>query len=538
MNHHGPRLRWQPRQSEPEFARKYRPVVRRIAKTTATIVHALVLFAIPHADAKAAGGVLTLRVGEEPTDDQPAVPTITRLELWRGSLQGSQMPLRKATPAGVGVVLDRSMQLSLNEGTYAFRMVRGPEYRVVNGTFSLEKTSEDSHSVLLPRTVHMIHEGWTSGDCCVPASQNSVPLRMASEDLHVAAVLGHVVANPIPYRDRDDPILHEPTWIREDTVHHEGLVLYGQSTVDASRLPSELLAAADPDSSEVRIAIENPFAWPLPVWLASGRVDGFFVLGDWLQLDRQFKSVGDGRGPDHDARNNPLAMGSWAYRIYTNMLEAGLRIPPLAGSGNMGTKTPIGYNRLYVTQPDSFSHSRDDQQAVAVQSSEAWWNAAWSGHSVATNGPLMRPKLAGKLPGHVFAAATGEKLQLRPELSLTTRDPVEYLEVIHNGQVHYRARLDEFAKAGGKIPPLTITKSGWVILHVVTKYEDHFRAAISAPWYIEFDGKPRVDERAVKFFQDWLGQYEERLKRLPADQLARHVPFVRAARKFWSDRLY
>ena len=124
---------------------------------------------------------------------------------------------------------------------------------------------------------------------------------------------------------------------------------------------------------------------------------------------------------------------------------------------------------------------------------------------------------------------------MRPELSLTTRDPVEYLEVIHNGQVHYRARLDEFAKAGGKIPPLTITKSGWVILHVVTQYQDHFRAAISAPWYIEFDGKPRVDARAVKFFQDWLGQYEERLKRLPADELARHVPFVRSARSFWAD---
>ena len=27
------------------------------------------------------------------------------------------------------------------------------------------------------------------------------------------------------------------------------------------------------------MAIANPFAWPLPVWLASERIDGFFLLG-------------------------------------------------------------------------------------------------------------------------------------------------------------------------------------------------------------------------------------------------------------------
>lgn len=498
--------------------------------------------AIPPAEMLADGSGLRLLVSEEASNDDPEKPTISRMELWRGSVQGTVMPLRKATPAGVGVVLDRSMQLSLQDGTYAFRMVRGPEYRVIVGNFTLDKTSEDSHAVRLPRTVHMLEEGWTSGDCCVPASKNSVPLRMASEDLHLAAVLGHVDANPIPYRDRDEPFDHDPTWIREDAAHRAGLVFYGQSELQTSRLtgeklPSELLAAIDSDSSKIRVAIENPFAWPLPVWLASGRVDGFFLLGDWLQLGRTVRSLPNDRGPKGNSSANPLLIGSSAYRVYTNMLDAGLRIPPLAGSGSAGVKTPIGYNRLYVTRPDEEAGARGDETPTAVDSAEAWWQAAWSGHSVATNGPLLRPKLAGKLPGHVFRATAGEVLELRPELNLTTRDPVEYLEVIHNNQVHYRARLDEFAKAGGKIPPVNFTESGWVIVHVITKYEEHFRAAISAPWHVEFDQTPRVDPNAVKFFQTWLGEYEERLKRLPPEQLKRHVPFVRSARSFWNDRL-
>ena len=61
------------------------------------------------------------------------------------------------------------------------------------------------------------------------------------------------------------------------------------------------------------------------------------------------------------------------------------------------------------------------------------------GHSIATNGPLLRPKLGGKIPGHVFTAHTGEVLELQPELTLAVRDPVEYLEVIKNGTVFYSA---------------------------------------------------------------------------------------------------
>jgi hypothetical protein len=117
------------------------------------------------------------------------------------------------------------------------------------------------------------------------------------------------------------------------------------------------------------------------------------------------------------------------------------------------------------------------------------------------------------------------------------RDPVEYLEVVHNGEIFYSARLDEFAKTGGMIPPMKIDKSGWVLVRVITQHEDHFRAAISAPWFIDFDNQPRISRKAVEYFGAWLNDCENELKKLPAEQLATFIEPVQAARQFWRQRL-
>ena len=505
-------------------------------------------------DAHAAGGSLTVSVRDEADES----PVITRMLVQRADAPGRRVTVRKTVPAGVGVVLDRSAELSLPDGQYRFSMIRGPEYRIITGNFALERTSLDDHSVALPRMVNMLQEGWTSGDCCVPASPYSLPLRMAAEDLHLARVLGHVDAKPIAGRRDDEPPENDPCWINENATHQDGVVFYLPDTQPPVELQPDAKTAVHADAGiakekeanslipvekivelggqdEVKIAIENPFAWQVPVWLASGQVDGFFILGDWLRLDRKVLSITDGRGPQGVSLGGNQALGRWAEKIYWNLLDAGFRIPPLAGSGDRGRQTPVGYNRLYVGKP-SQRYRGGLPKANAVASEAEWWNAAWNGHSVATNGPLLRPMLDGQLPGYVFTARPGEVLELQAELQLAVRDPVDYLEVIHNGKVHYSARLDEFAKAGGMLPPINANESGWVTIRVVTLYEDHFRAAMSAPWYIEFEGRPRITRGSVDFFRKWLGDYEERLKRLPPQELQRYVPYVRAARKFWSQK--
>lgn len=523
---------------------------RRYCVALVVLAGALAIITADPRELFAAGGSLKVNLRDE-AEQQPVA---ARLELYRGELSGSPIAIRRTVSAGFGAVLDRELTLTLPDGNYAFRVTRGPEYRVVSGTFLLERTSLDEHSLALPRMVDMLELGWTSGDCCVPASAEDLPLRMAAEDLHVAAVLGDVAARPVPKSEAGDPVPLEPTWISRDLSRDEGLLFYGPTEATAaagesaaanatSSLPWQRLAQLDPGSESTRVAVANPFAWPLPVWLASGRIDGFFILGDWLRLDRPIVRPADGRPPEQAGFGDGPALGRAVLRTYWNLLEAGFKIAPLAGSGPEGTKLPVGYNRLYVAELLESAASYDPTtpeefptEARRVPSPERWWTAAWSGQSVATNGPLLRPKLGGKLPGHTFTAREGEVLELAVELTLSVRDPVDYLEVIHNGSVHYSARLDEFALAGGKIPPLSIDESGWVLVQVVTGYEGHLRAATSAPWYIEFDGRRRVTPEAVSFFQRWQSDYEQRLAKLPPAEIQRHAPAIQAARRFWLER--
>lgn len=301
-------------------------------------------------------------------------------------------------------------------------------------------------------------------------------------------------------------------------------------------------AAAAAEAAPIRVAVTDPFAWPLPVWLASGRVAGFFVLGDWLRLDRQVMSRPAGRAIDRAPGRSPMTLGREAEQIYWHLLDCGLPIVPLAGTVDQADTTPLGYNRLYVAglveeragpEEGRRGYGRGPAPAAAVRSADQWWRAAWAGRSVATNGPLLRPTLQGYLPGHTFELEPGQTLSLTPELQLTVQDPVDYLEVIVNGRVHQSARLDEFAAAGGRLSPLVVDRPGWALIRVVTEYPDHFRAATSAPWFFTVGGRRRVSARSVEFFQQWLSEYEDRLKTLPPKKLERHVPLVRAARVFW-----
>ena len=137
-------------------------------------------------------------------------------------------------------------------------MIRGPEYRIITGNFSLERTSLDDHSVALPRMVEMLQEGWTSGDCCVPPSPYSLPLRMASEDLHLATVLGRMDAKPIAGRADDEPPENDPSWIDENATHEGGVVFYRHEVSDD-------LGVSDPNRQDDQIEVRDAKKTMLPV---------------------------------------------------------------------------------------------------------------------------------------------------------------------------------------------------------------------------------------------------------------------------------
>jgi hypothetical protein len=506
-----------------------------------------------------ADGTLDFSIGDEATQR----PTISRVELIRGtpgSSKSAKITPRRTVDAGLGFVLDREIALELADGNYQFRLIRGPEYRIITGNFSLEKTSEDAHHVDLPRMVSMIDKGWVSGDMAVEQGGTTLAIRMAGEDLHVAAVAqpnpigGDALPSLTPGRSPDDPIDHSPLWIRPNLVFDRGLAIYGTANtnivIDPKR-PAIANAAAAKRDQQVFAAIENPFADELPIWLASQRIDGFFLLGDWLRLDRKVTSVPEGR-PFPWRKTGGMDVGRWAETIYWNSLDAGFRMVPLGGGGDDSGKTPLGYNRTYATSglpridevhssineaTQSTATETKASETKATESLETWWQNVWWGQTMVTNGPMLRCMVNDHPPGHVFKAAAGQTVSLDFQLDLATRDPVDYLEVIHNGRIHFTAKLDEFARSGGVIPTLETGQSGWVLARVVTLFPDHFRAASTAPWYVEVGGQTRITSQSCRFFQTWLNDFESERRSLSSRELAALAPMVKAARSFWDQRL-
>jgi hypothetical protein len=482
--------------------------------------------------AKAAGGVLTLAT----RDDVTQQPVPARLELRNDA--GRKPAVRRATATGPGVVLNRSLDLAVPEGQYRFRLVRGPEYRIVSGDFTMQRSAADERLVTLSRMVDMKSHGYFSGDMAVPDPGGNLPLRMAAEDLHVGAVLDRQKEKDLSSVAQkfaaEEPQLG-PIWLGQSIARSEDVLFYSASgSLPSDGVASASLAALEPDSL-VRVAVANPFAWQLPVWLASERINGIFVLGDWLREGTRVERIANGRPATDIGYRGLQGPGRYAESIYWQLLEAGFEVAPLAGTGPASSGSAVGYNRVYAIGPSR--DPDDERQVAAITSEELWYDAVWAGRSMITNGPLLRPTLGGQAPGHRFEAHQGEVLEMSVELHLAVRDPVDYLEVIHNGEVFYSARLDEFAEAGGMIPPLKIDRSGWVMVRVVTGYEEHFRAAMSAPWYIHFDQTPRVSRKAVEYFGNWLADCETELKKLPAARLAPHIEPVKTARAFWNRRL-
>jgi hypothetical protein len=270
------------------------------------------------------------------------------------------------------------------------------------------------------------------------------------------------------------------------------------------------------------VEIEKPFWWDVPLWLAAG-ADTVGLAHNHMHRGGVFESEAWGRPRDTREYPAPQGNGRWTQELYYRILESGLRLPPSAGSASGVLPNPVGYNRAY-------GHVGEDR------SPEAWINAIRGGRSFVTNGPLLLVRANGKPPGEVFRARSA-RLEVKLDARLWSNDPVTHFEVIRNGRVERRVP----ARVSGQrqeLGTLTFAEAGWFLVRAVADVPYTFRFASTAPFYADFEGRPRrVSRRAAQFFADWL---EERAGRvaladpvLKADVLAQFEP----ARRFWKERL-
>lgn len=480
-------------------------------------------------------GQLRLRI-----EDEQGMASSARIVVTNA--RGRETPPRAALNAGVGVVVEGEAQLRLRNGDYRVEFSRGPEYRRVWGTFKIESDAEDSHSVQLERIVTMAEEGWVSGDPLVSAQLPQIELQMRAEDLHVAGVFAASSKDASTADTQGDS--SDGFGIRNDCYvddpQQPALLAWGASP------PLSAIADTQPRSDFLRqciqhgaegIVVVDPAQWELPILLASERIDGIMVLGPHVTLGEQRRS-GAGRPPALPGYLNDTGAGRWAEYVYWQVLEAGLPIPAVAGSGTPIAANPVGYNRCYVAaDPDAADTGAADPGAGDGAWADEWWQGLKRGRCVITNGPLLRPRLDGFLPGHHFQTAARGSRALKPACQLAVRDPVDYLEIVQNGTVAASVRLAELADSRGELPTVTFDGSGWVLIRCVTQSPDHCRMAMSSPWWVDVPGAPRISRSAVQFFQQWLEDYVDRAAQLPPERRERVAPYIRAARRFWDARL-
>ena len=222
------------------------------------------------------------------------------------------------------------------------------------------------------------------------------------------------------------------------------------------------------------------------------------------------------RKPDPSFFPGKSGQGRWAERIYFHVLNCGLMIPPSAGSGSGVTPNPPGQNRVYVHCDPS-----------APLDYDTWWTNLRAGRVFVTNGPLLRTSVRGHPPGHMMQLEADEKLQLQVGANLATRDRIEYLELIKNGEVEAQVQLDDWAKSGGRLPPVSFSESGWLAVRAARTFRRPLARAAwqpipqSCPRIIPLVGTPTPAVTSTwSFFAGWFSDVP-RISRTPS-----FTPFI------------
>ena len=474
------------------------------------------------------GGVIDFQIVDSESKEQ--IPA--RIHLWNSkgvAVRAVGMPFFHDHFVCAGKV-----RLRLRADRYQFEIERGPEYRIHRGFFTMLPGAREQKIIPLKRFVDMKKEGWWSGDLHIHRKLEDIELLMQAEDLHIAPVItwwnknSLWTENPLP-----EELLHQ---FDGNRFYH---VLSGEDERDGGALiyhhlrsPHNIVSGEreTPSSMKflleihqhagVHVDIEKPFWWDVPVWIASGMVDSIGINNNHMQRGKMNNTEAWGKPRDKQLFNGKVANGKWSQHIYYQILNTGHRIPPSAGSASGVLHSPVGYNRVYVYCGEQFSW-------------DAWWENLRAGKVVVTNGPMLRPRVNGELPGHVFKAEAGETVTLSPTLSLAFQEKVEYLEIIRDGVVVENVRLDAYAKMGGRLPDVEFAESGWMMIRAVTNYPKSYRLASTGPYYVEIGGKRRISEASSQFFIDWLKERQGKIKLDPGAARAEVMQYYVGAQKYW-----
>ncbi|MCC7476320.1 MAG: CehA/McbA family metallohydrolase [Pirellulales bacterium] len=428
----------------------------------------------------------TLRV--EVVDRETGQPVAARMHLNAGRLASpgvetkarAKRPVKLMLPGsaefGGHFYLDGTANLPLKVGVYSFELEATPEYLHQTGQFQIERHADDTKRIEMRRFADLAQEGWFGGDVEFKRAPKDLPLILRAEGLQ-----------DIQFARFAHPLIDA-----DSTAHRRGTANGVANRSDAAAEESTDLKA---DAGIATV----PYAWNLPVWMAHDELSAIELIHRHSLREGVEDDEKDGRPRDPSLYPGSRGNGRWSETVYYHVLNCGFHVPPVAGSGSGNNKNPVGTNRVYVYCGEKFTP-------------EAWWEGLRAGRVFVTNGPLLRPTVQGESPGYVFHIEPGQPLSLEIGLNLATRVPVEYLQIIKNGDVAAEVRLADWKDRKGRLPPLGFDSRGWFLVRAVTNSTKTYQFASSGPYYVESASGPRISKASVRFFLDWIAAAEKHLR--------------------------
>ncbi len=458
------------------------------------------------------------------------------LVFWRDaagkSLRAEGLPFWRDHFASTG-----KFTLDLPAGRYSYEIERGPEYSKTTGQLAVAAGAPEQRlTVTLDRIVDLQKLGWWPGDLHVHRPIDEIELLMRAEELYVAPVItwwnnrNLWAARTVPARRTvqfDRNRFYEV--LGGEDERGGGALLYFhldtplQIGAAAREFPPMLRFLKEARTQPAAwIDIEKPFWWDVPVWLALGQADSIGLLNNHVWRDGMLDNEAWGHARDKSKFPSPLGNGYWSQEIYYQILNCGFRIPPSAGSASGVLPNPAGYNRVYVEAGPQLEPS-------------VWWRNLKRGRSFVSNGPLLLARANDQLPGVVFQLAAGKPLSMEIAGDLISRDPIDRIELIRDGKIERTIRQPGGRFNFGKVE---FARGGWFLVRVIGEDTKTFRFASTGPFYVEEPTQQPVISRAsVQFFIDWVRERAEGVRLPDATQQAELLADLRAAERFWMERL-
>ena len=430
-----------------------------------------------------------------------------------------------------------SAKLILPEGRYTYTIESGKEFVNAEGVFEIANGKTIKIEAALVRFSNLNADGWYAADLHNHTTVEGTPLLMESENIHIAYVPWWWINPPMGRTSEKtlldvEPLLKLPnnrfidTRVGEDERWDATLMFFGMPenikipNASWSSPPSVHFAKEFGKIDGVWVHLDHMFWWQTPAILASGELDSIEVLNNNFVHGGMNNTEAWGKKRDMEKYGGPWGNAVYQQDIYFKILNTGLRIPPAAGSAACVGGGPFGYNRVYAHVEGDLTYKK-------------WWQALREGKVFITNGPLLRAKANGQLPGHVFKA--GGKLSIATEFELAARENITAIQLIKNGDVVASISSKEWGN-GRKLPHIEFDQSGWFLVRVLTDNPGTYRTALTGPYYVEIGkNKSHTNADDIKFFLDWAKEAAEQNIAPTAEERALFDKYSEETITFWEN---